>query len=168
MRLGGELLISKLMWFLPENPSTPCTVNNHTGHLDECGVSHLSASHAEQRLSFCLEENRIESSQPVAVLVTICEVQSFPTTQFLTIGSSFKTGAFGTSVVVQWLTIRLPMQGTRVWALVREDPTCHGATKLSATTTEAHVPRARAPPQEKPRQWEAHTPQQRVAPAHRN
>ena len=29
----------------------------------------------------------------------------------------------------QWLRIRLPMQGTRVWALVREDPTCHGATK---------------------------------------
>ena len=25
--------------------------------------------------------------------------------------------------------IRLPMQGTRVRALVQEDPTCHGATK---------------------------------------
>ena len=34
-----------------------------------------------------------------------------------------------TSLVVQWLRIRLPMQGTRVQALVREDPTCHGATK---------------------------------------
>ena len=33
------------------------------------------------------------------------------------------------SLVVQWLRIRLPMQGTRVWALVREDPTCRGATK---------------------------------------
>ncbi|KAJ8784559.1 hypothetical protein J1605_008211 [Eschrichtius robustus] len=33
------------------------------------------------------------------------------------------------SLVVQWLRIRLPMQGTRVQALVREDPTCHGATK---------------------------------------
>ena len=37
-----------------------------------------------------------------------------------------------------------------------------------ATTTEAHVPRARAPQQEKPPQWEAHAPQQRVAPALRN
>ena len=52
------------------------------------------------------------------------------------------------------------MQGTRVWALVREDLTCHGATKpvchnyracelqlLSpcATTTEACTPRARVP-----------------------
>ena len=37
-----------------------------------------------------------------------------------------KTRAF---LVAQWLRIRLPMQGTRVRALVWEDPTCHGATK---------------------------------------
>ena len=35
----------------------------------------------------------------------------------------------GTSLVVQWLRICLPMQGTMVRALVREDPTCCGATK---------------------------------------
>ena len=35
----------------------------------------------------------------------------------------------GTSLVAQWLRIRLPMLGTRVRALVREDPTCHRATK---------------------------------------
>ncbi|KAJ8783498.1 hypothetical protein J1605_009203 [Eschrichtius robustus] len=33
------------------------------------------------------------------------------------------------SLVAQWLRICLPVQGTRVRALVREDPTCHGATK---------------------------------------
>ena len=33
----------------------------------------------------------------------------------------------GTSLVVQWLRIRLPMQATRVRALAREDPTCRGA-----------------------------------------
>ena len=33
------------------------------------------------------------------------------------------------SLVVQWLRIRLPMQGTWVRALVREDLTCRGATK---------------------------------------
>ena len=37
-----------------------------------------------------------------------------------------KTGA---SLVAQWLRICLPMQGTRVQALVWEDPTCRGATK---------------------------------------
>ena len=35
----------------------------------------------------------------------------------------------GTSLVAQWLRIRLPMQGTRVRSLVREDPTCRGAAK---------------------------------------
>ena len=35
----------------------------------------------------------------------------------------------GTSLVAQWLRIRLPMQGTWVRALVREDPTCRRATK---------------------------------------
>ena len=36
----------------------------------------------------------------------------------------------GTSLVAQWLRIGLPMQGTQVRALVREDPTGQGATKL--------------------------------------
>ena len=34
------------------------------------------------------------------------------------------------SLVAQWLRICLPMQGTQVQALVREDPTYRGATKL--------------------------------------
>ena len=34
----------------------------------------------------------------------------------------------GASLVAQWLKIPLPMQETRVRALVREDPTCRGAT----------------------------------------
>ena len=43
--------------------------------------------------------------------------------------SQIKITMRGTSLVVQWLRIRLLMQGTRVQALVGEDPTCHGATK---------------------------------------
>ena len=35
----------------------------------------------------------------------------------------------GASLVAQWLRICLPMQGTRVQALVWEDPTCRGATR---------------------------------------
>ena len=34
---------------------------------------------------------------------------------------------WGASLVAQWLRICLLMQGTRVRALVWEDPTCHGA-----------------------------------------
>ena len=36
---------------------------------------------------------------------------------------------FRASLVAQWLRICLPMQGTQVRALTREDPTCRGATK---------------------------------------
>ena len=100
---------------------------------------------------------------------------------------SIKRKPPGASLVAQGLGVRLPMQGTRVWALVQEDPTCRRAIKpvhhnywacalesksqlLSprATTTEARAPRACAPQQEKPLQWEACAPQWRVAPALRN
>ena len=71
--------------------------------------------------------------------------------------------------MVQWLRICLPMQGTRVRALVWEDPTCRGARTQQllslrsrareprllsprATTTAAHAPRAQALQQEKPPQ----------------
>ena len=40
-----------------------------------------------------------------------------------------KKNHLGTSLVGQWLRIRLPMQGTWIQALVLEDPTCLGATK---------------------------------------
>ena len=72
------------------------------------------------------------------------------------------------------------MQGTRVRSLVWEDPTptepmhhnywAHMPQLLSlhAATTEAHMPRAWAPQQEKPLQWEARAPQQRAAPPRHN
>ena len=37
--------------------------------------------------------------------------------------------SIGTSLVAQWLGVHLPVQGTRVRARVREDPTCRGAAK---------------------------------------
>ena len=40
-----------------------------------------------------------------------------------------KNRIWGASLVARWLRICLPMQGTRVGALVREDPTCRRATK---------------------------------------
>ena len=49
------------------------------------------------------------------------------------------------SLVAQWLGIRLPMQGTRVRALVGEDPTCCGATKLACHNYWALVPQLLRP-----------------------
>ena len=51
----------------------------------------------------------------------------------------------GASLVAQWLRIRLPMQGTRVRALVQEDPTCRGATKPMRHNYWAHVPQLLKP-----------------------
>ena len=51
----------------------------------------------------------------------------------------------GTSLVVQWLRICLPRQGTWVRSLVQEDSTCCGATK--PTLSKASVPHQEKPPQ---------------------
>ena len=69
------------------------------------------------------------------------------------------------SLVVQWLRVCLPMQGTRVRALVWEDPTCCGATKPVSHNYWACASEACAPQQERPRQWEARAPRWGVAPA---
>ena len=66
--------------------------------------------------------------------------------------------ATGASLVVQWLRICLLMQRTWVWTLVQEWTSC---AKLLRPT----LPRAYAPQQEKPRQWEAHAPQRRPSTA---
>ena len=49
--------------------------------------------------------------------------------KFKAIQAYLKKQETGASLVAQWLRICLPMQGTRVRALVWEDPTCRGATK---------------------------------------
>ena len=43
--------------------------------------------------------------------------------------SNLKNTHCWNSLVAQWLRICLPMQGTQVQALAREDPTCRGAMK---------------------------------------
>ena len=50
-----------------------------------------------------------------------------------------KTKIYGTSSVVQWLRINLPMQGSRVPSLVWEDPTCYGTTKPMQLLKLAHL-----------------------------
>ena len=46
-----------------------------------------------------------------------------------TLCRSFRRKRERASLVAQWLGVHPPMQGSRVRALVWEDPTCHGATK---------------------------------------
>ena len=72
------------------------------------------------------------------------------------------------SLVAQWLRICLPMQGTRVRALVWKDPTCRGASRPMSHNYWACASGACAPQQERPRWWEARAPRWRVAPTCRN
>ena len=69
----------------------------------------------------------------------------------------------GTSLVVQWSRIHLPMQGTSIWSLVWDDatcfeaakPTCHNDRTQVLQLAKATYPRAWARQPEKPPQWEA-------------
>ena len=70
----------------------------------------------------------------------------------------------GTSLVVQWLRIHLPVQRIQIWSLVWENHTCCRATNPCATITEARVPGALWLQQKRPSQWAALKWQQRVAP----
>ena len=133
-------------------------------------------------------QNSKRCMHPSVHCTTIYNIQDVETYKMSMDRWTDKKDVIRASLVAQWLRIRLPMQGTRVRALAREDPTCRGATKpmhhyywawalepashnywsLCAATTEACAPRACAPRQVKPPQWEACAPQQRVAPAHCN
>ena len=58
------------------------------------------------------------------------------------------------SLVIQWLGIRPPMQGTWVQSLVWEDSTCHGATEPAHRNYWSQ--RAPEPTSSSRLQWEAH------------
>ena len=72
------------------------------------------------------------------------------------------------SLVAQWLRVCLPMQETRVRALVWEGPTCRGATGPVSNSCWACASGACAPQRERPQWWEARAPRWRVAPACHN
>ena len=57
------------------------------------------------------------------------EVKDLYSENYKTLMKEIKDDTNRASLVAQWLRIRLPMQGTRVRALVWEDPTCRGATR---------------------------------------
>ena len=68
-------------------------------------------------------------------------------------------------LVVQWLRIHLAMQGFDSWS--RKVPRAVGQLSVFHSYW-SRAPRTCAQQPEKPLQWEAHTPQQRGAPAHHN
>ena len=65
--------------------------------------------------------------ESVPTAVEVWSPNHWTTREFLTL--HFLKLKVGTSLMAQWLRIHLPMQGTRIRALVWEDPTYSRATK---------------------------------------
>ena len=81
---------------------------------------------------------------------------------------NMKKNAYRTSLVVQWIGLCQPVQGTWVPSLVQEDSTHHETAKPMRHNYRSLHAWSLCPPQEKPLQREALTPQQKVAPARCN
>ena len=64
---------------------------------------------------------------------SLCSVTSLSAFCWNSVGNKelhdFKKYIHRTSLMVQWLRIHLPMQGTQVWSLVWKDPTCRRETE---------------------------------------
>ena len=82
--------------------------------------------------------------------VYICKLNHFAEQQKLiphckSTNTSIKKKEKGISLVVQWLRIHLPMQGTWVQALLQENTTCRGVAKPVRHNYWAHVPQLLKP-----------------------
>ena len=84
-------------------------------------MTDASLNHLWSQLSSILLYAYIKIYLPIHLLIHL--------TEYFLFFFFYKNNAFRASLVVQWLRICLPMQGTWVRTLVWEDPTYRGATK---------------------------------------
>ena len=90
----------------------------------------LSCSHSPWSLASSFWGHPSSFFQKMYLLVTVAVEGGLAWyLKSLEIHNKNKNKTRGTSLVAQWLRICLPKQGTRIQALVQEDPTCHRATK---------------------------------------
>ena len=82
-------------------------------------------SHGSKFFSFSSPSKWFEISLLISLIETLFSSMFVNFQIFMSLKNLF----YWASLVAQWLRIRLLMQGTQVRALVRKDPTCHGATK---------------------------------------
>ena len=101
---------------VPSLPCLPKTWSNHIHCQAGCSLG-LFLWRSQPRIDF----NKIQCWEQPCIVYFLSNIHAFSIGQ-----SPYNRGSCGW---VQWLRISLPMQGTRVQALVQEDPTCRGATK---------------------------------------
>ena len=115
-----SLLSSQVSWVGPGPPDSLGVSHSRASTAPlalwgVCGCGAPAASLLSEALGWVLLSSyyRVILRQPLASLI----LSAF----------SYQIRTIGASLVAQWLGICLPMQGTRVRALVWEDPTCRGA-----------------------------------------
>ena len=116
----------------PDQGSNPCPLHWQT---DSQPLRHQGSPVLNLFYVRKLSDNPVEAMNPlprkVYIYVYACALEGFNIsvpTVFLKTDKKKKANTRA-SLVAQWLRICLPMQATRVRALVWEDPTCHGATR---------------------------------------
>ena len=139
-RITGFESISFCAWKLPWLFNCFVTICHHISWADTCiGTCINEVSRGNIR---CIQTGSFQDNLKKGLFIKISS-DCFITCYFIKIANR-------ASLVVQWLRICLPMQGTWVRALVWEDPTCRGATGPVSHSYWACASGAYAPPQEKP------------------
>ena len=82
-------------------------------------LNRIKATYDKPKANIMLNSERLKAFPLRFGIRQVCQLSTTPV----------KNSTGGASLVAQWLRVCLPMQGTRVRALVWEDPTCCGATR---------------------------------------
>ena len=99
-------------------PQTPGNINQSEA------PQRSSSQHQDPALTNCLETPLLDVAGQTT---SKTRIQHHPSKKKRKKRNDKKS--YRASLVAHWLRICLPMQGTRVRALAREDPTCRGATR---------------------------------------
>ena len=120
----------------------------HFSPLPELNACLLYLHNSKQNLQNSVY--KIELTIQFKIEIWTCHIKTHFST-FFPLYPKYQNNNNRASLVAQWLRICLPMQGTRVRALVWEDPTRRGATRPMSHNYWACASGACAPQQERPR-----------------
>ena len=115
-------------------------------------------------LTFITSLKVLSPNITLGVMASTCELGEGGTVKPTTAIYQQIKNYWGASLVARWLGVCLLVQGTRVRALVWEDPTCRGAAGPVSHSCWACASGACAPQRERPQRWEARALRWGVAP----
>ena len=95
--------------------------NLHSPSMKPCVITSLLLARKLEHT----EVKQLAQENTACVLELTQTPASVPFTSLSDENHTVKNRPGGTSLVVQWIRIRLPMQGTQVQSLAREDPMYH-------------------------------------------